>query len=218
LAARPRANRLASCAVRLALTPKTTEFYDLFARAGENALEVARLAKQRFEGIPDSDVRQSEIKALEHAGDRVTREIVELLNTQYITPFDREDIYGLAAAVDDVVDHIDEASELLGVYKVDRPSPWAVRQCELLVAAAGILAHALSDLKTLRNASQHIVEVKQIEDEGDVVLREAIGELFDGADAKTIIKWKDIHDALEEAIDACEEASNVIGNVVLKNT
>jgi uncharacterized protein len=204
--------------VRLALTPKTTEFYDLFARAGENALAVARLAQQRFEGIPDSDVRQSEIKALEHEGDRVTREIVELLNTQYITPFDREDIYGLAAAVDDVVDHIDEASELLGVYRVDKPSPRAVRQCELLVDAAGILAQALSDLKTLRNASQHIVDVKQIEDEGDVVLREAIGELFDQADAKTIIKWKDIHDALEEAIDACEEASNVIGNVVLKNT
>jgi uncharacterized protein Yka (UPF0111/DUF47 family) len=203
--------------VRLALTPKTTEFYDLFARAGENALEVARLAKVRFEGVPHSDVRQSEIKALEHEGDRVTREIVELLNTQYITPFDREDIYGLAAAIDDVVDHIDEASELLGVYRVDQPSPQAVRQCELLVAAAGILAEALSDLKTLRNASKHIVAVKQIEDDGDVVLREAIGELFDQADAKTIIKWKDIHDALEEAIDACEEASNVIGNVVLKN-
>jgi uncharacterized protein Yka (UPF0111/DUF47 family) len=116
-----------------------------------------------------------------------------------------------------VVDHIDEASELLGVYKVDRPSPKAVRQCELLVAAAGLLAKGLSDLKTLKNASQHIVEVKQIEDEGDVVLREAIGELFEQDDAKAIIKWKDIHDALEEAIDACEEASNVIGNVVLKN-
>jgi uncharacterized protein len=203
--------------VRLALTPRTTEFYDLFARAGENALEVARLARVRFEGIPHSDVRQREIKALEHEGDRVTREIVELLNTQYITPFDREDIYGLAAAIDDVVDHIDEASELLGVYKIDRPSPKAVRQCELLVAAAGLLAKGLADLKTLRNASQHIVEVKQIEDEGDVVLREAMAELFEQDDAKTIIKWKDIHDALEEAIDACEEASNVIGNIVLKN-
>jgi uncharacterized protein len=203
--------------VRLALTPKTTEFYDLFARAGANALAVARLAKQRFEGIPDSQVRQSEIKQLEHEGDRVTREIVELLNTQYITPFDREDIYGLAAAIDDVVDHIDEASELLGVYKVDRPSPRAVRQCELLVAAAERLSRAVADLKSLKNASQHIVELKQIEDEGDVVVREAIAELFAQDDVKTIIKWKDIHDALEEAIDACEEASNVLGNIVLKN-
>jgi predicted phosphate transport protein (TIGR00153 family) len=203
--------------VRLALTPRTTEFYDLFAAAGQNALEVARLAKQRFEGIPDSDVRQSEIKQLEHEGDRVTREILELLNTQYITPFDREDIYGLAQAIDDVVDHIDEASELLGVYKVDRPSPRAVRQCELLIAAAERLSRALSDLKTLRSASQHIVELKQIEDEGDVVVREAIAELFEQEDVKTIIKWKDIHEALEEAIDACEEASNVIGNIVHKN-
>ena len=203
--------------MRLALTPRTTEFYELFAQAGENALAVARLAKQRFEGIPDSEVRQSEIKALEHEGDRVTREILELLNTQYITPFDREDIYALAQAIDDVVDHVDEASELLGVFKVERPSAKAVRQCELLISAAQRLAQALSKLKSLRGASEHIVEVKQIEDEGDVVVREAIAELFEQDDVKTIIKWKDIHEALEEAIDACEEVSNVIGNIVLKN-
>jgi predicted phosphate transport protein (TIGR00153 family) len=203
--------------VRLAFTPKTTEFYDFFARAGENVLAVAQLAERRFAQIPDSDVRQREIKQLEHEGDRITREILELLNTQYITPFDREDIYALAAAIDDVVDHIDEASELLGVYKVAAPSPKAVRQCELLVAGAELLSQALTDLKTLKNASRHIVDVKRIEDDGDVVLREAIAELFEQDDAKTIIKWKDIHDALEEAIDACEEAANVIGNVVLKN-
>jgi uncharacterized protein len=203
--------------VRLALTPKTGEFYALFARAGENVLAVARLAERRFAQIPESEVRQREIKQLEHEGDRITREIVELLNTQYITPFDREDIYALAAAIDDVVDHIDEASELLGVYKVEAASPKAVRQCELLASGAELLSQALRDLKTLKNASEHIVAVKQIEDEGDVVLREAIAELFEGDDAKTIIKWKDIHDALEEAIDACEEAANVIGNVVLKN-
>jgi uncharacterized protein len=203
--------------VRLALTPRTTEFYDLFARAGENAVAVARLAKQRFEGIPDSDVRQTEIKALEHAGDDVTREILQLLNTQYITPFDREDIYGLAQALDDVVDHVDEASELLGVFRIERPSAKAVRQCDLLVAAMEGLAEALADLKSLKAASEHIVDVKQIEDEGDVVVREAIAELFEQDDVKTIIKWKDIHEALEEAIDACEEVSNVIGNIVLKN-
>jgi predicted phosphate transport protein (TIGR00153 family) len=203
--------------VRLALTPRTTEFYDLFARAGENALAVARLAKQRFEGIPDSEIRQSEIKALEHKGDDVTREILELLNTQYITPFDREDIYALAQAIDDVVDHVDEASELLGVFKVDRPSAKAVRQCELLISASERLAEALTKLKSLRGAAEHITEVKQIEDEGDVVVREAIAELFEQDDVKTIIKWKDIHEALEEAIDACEEVSNVIGNIVLKN-
>jgi uncharacterized protein len=203
--------------VRLAFTPKTTEFYVLFSRAGENVLEVARLAERRFAQVPESEVRQREIKQLEHEGDRITREIVELLNTQYITPFDREDIYALAAAIDDVVDHIDEASELLGVYKVATPSAKAVRQCELLVSGAELLAQALRDLKTLKNASQHIVDVKQIEDQGDVVLREAIAELFEQDDVKTIITWKDIHDALEEAIDACEEAANVIGNVVLKN-
>jgi predicted phosphate transport protein (TIGR00153 family) len=203
--------------VRLALTPRTTEFYDLFARAGENALAVARLARQRFEGIPDSHVRQREIKELEHEGDRVTREIIQLLNTQYITPFDREDIYELATAIDDVVDHIDEASELLGVYKIQVPSPAAVRQCELLVGAAEHLSNAVAELKTLRNVTPHVVELKRLEDESDVVLREALAELFEQDDVRAIIAWKDIHEALEDAVDACEQASNVIGNIVLKN-
>ena len=203
--------------MRLALTPRTTEFYVLFARAGENALAVAELALRRFADAPASEVRQHEIKELEHVGDEVTREIVELLNTQYITPFDREDIYGLAMAIDDVVDHIDEASELLGVYRIEAPSPQAVRQCELLVGAAEHLSKAVGQLKTLRNVPSHVVELKRLEDEGDVVLREAIAELFEHEDVRTIIRWKDIHEALEEAIDACEEASNVIGNIVLKN-
>ena len=116
--------------MRLALTPKTTEFYELFARAGANALEAARLAEQRFREYPNASVAQADVKAIETAGDAITHDLIQLLNTQYITPFDREDIYELATAIDDVVDNIEEASDLLDALRrraadaaVDRAVP-----------------------------------------------------------------------------------------------
>ena len=102
--------------MRLSLVPRTSEFYDLFTAAGENALEAARLVDARFRAFPEREVRQAQVKELENKGDDLTREIIELLNTQYITPFDREDIYELAKAIDDVVDFIENASDLLTLY------------------------------------------------------------------------------------------------------
>ncbi|HEV8602326.1 MAG TPA: DUF47 family protein [Gaiellaceae bacterium] len=205
--------------MRLALVPRTTEFYVLFTRAGENMLETARLVERRFQEIPDTSVRQVEVKALEHKGDELTREIIELLNRQYITPFDREDIYGLAKAIDDVVDYMDEASDLLGLYKVERRMEQAVEQCRVLVAAAELLSRALADLRHLPRAERHLVEVKSLEDEGDRIAREAIAGLFEDTelDPRTIIRWKDIFEGLEDAIDACETAADLVGNVVVKN-
>ena len=203
--------------MRLALVPRTTEFYDLFTRAGQNLLETARLAQRRFAEFPQGG-SHDEVKALENQGDDLTREIIELLNTQYVTPFDREDIYELAKAIDDVVDYIDNASDLLGLYKVESSMAPAVEQCRVLVSAAEHLANALSELRRLRRAEQHLVRVKELEDEGDSIVRKAIAALFDeGADPLTIIRWKDIFEALEDALDACETAANVVGNIVVKN-
>ena len=201
--------------MRLALVPRTTEFFDLFTKAGENALETARLAERRFRAFPEQSVPQEEVKAREHAGDELTREIVELLNTQYITPFDREDIYELAK----VVDYIENASDLLGLYKVEAPMEQAVEQCRVLVEAAGHLANALSELRHLRRIAPHIVQVKKLEDEGDRIVRDAIAALFEDEDVdpRTIIRWKDIFEALEDAIDACETAADLVGNIVVKN-
>ena len=203
--------------MRLALVPRTTEFYDLFTRAGQNLLETARLAQRRFAEFPQGG-SHDEVKALENQGDDLTREIIELLNTQYVTPFDREDIYELAKAIDDVVDYIDNASDLLGLYKVESSMGAAVEQCRVLVSAAEHLANALSELRRLRRAEQHLVRVKELEDEGDLIVRKAIASLFDeGADPLTIIRWKDIFEALEDAIDACETAADLVGNIVVKN-
>ena len=204
--------------MRLSLVPRTSEFYDLFSAAGENALETARRVDARFRAFPEREVRQSEIKELENKGDDLTRQIIELLNTQYITPFDREDIYELAKAIDDVVDFIENASDLLTLYKVERPMAQSLEQCRILVDATEHLSKAIAELRGLRNAERHLVEVKRREDEADSLLREAIAGLFENhVDPVEVIRWKDIFEALEDAIDACETAADVVGNIVVKN-
>jgi uncharacterized protein len=205
--------------MRLALVPRPAEFYELFTRAGENALDAARKAETRFREHPNSSVSQADIKDSEHAGDRITHDIIQLLNTQYVTPFDREDIYQLATAIDDVVDNIDEACDLLELYGVESPAKQAIEQCRILVSAAEHLAGALADLKSRRNIQQELVDLKAMEDEGDRIVREAIADLFRDSriDPLVVIRWKDIFEKLEASIDSCETAANVIGNVVVKN-
>jgi uncharacterized protein len=205
--------------MRISLTPRTTEFFTLFARAGENALQVARLVERRFREHPRSDVTQEQVKREETEGDAITRDLITLLNTQYITPFDREDIYMLATEIDDIVDFLEEASDLLGLYGLEMPSPHAVEQCAVIVRACEQLAIACDNLKGMRGVQEALVEVKRHEDEGDRILRDALASLFrgDGADPLVVIRWKDIYEALERALDACETAANVLGNIVVKN-
>ena len=205
--------------MKLALVPRTSEFYDLFTRAGANALEAARKVETRFREFPDSSVSQADVKNIEHEGDAVTRELIQLLNTQYVTPFDREDIYELATAIDDVVDHIEEASDLLELYGVESVAEPAVEQCTIIVVAVEHLSRALAELKSRRGIERELVELKHMEDEGDRVVRAAIGRLFHDPrnDPLLVIRWKDIFDALEDALDACETAANAVANIVVKN-
>jgi uncharacterized protein len=205
--------------VRLALVPRTSEFYDLFGKAGANALDTARKAETRFREYPNASITQADLKALEHEGDRITHDIIQLLNTQYITPFDREDIYGLATALDDVVDLIEEASDLLELYGVESPTKQALEQCRILVGAVEYLNAAVGELKGLKGIQAQLVEVKRMEDEGDRVVRMALADLFQDSriDPLLVIRWKDIFDGLENAIDACETAANVLANIAVKN-
>jgi len=205
--------------MRLALVPRSSGFYELFARGGENALAIARKVETRFHEWPNPSVTQDDVKQLEHVGDGLTREMITLLNTQYVTPFDREDIYSLATELDDVVDHIEHASELLGTYGVEQSSRHSLQQCRLLVAATAQVAEGLAGLKSPRNAEPMLVEIKRIEDEADAVVHDAIASLFHtpGIDPLLVIRWKDIYDALEDAVDSCETVANVIGNIVVKN-
>jgi len=205
--------------MRISLTPRTTEFFTLFGKDGENALEAARLVERRFREHPSSGVTQEQVKAVETAGDGITRDLINLLNTQYVTPFDREDIYQLATVIDDVVDYLEEASDLLGLYGVEMPTRHAVEQCGVIVRACEQLAIACDNLKGMRGVQDALIALKSLEDEGDGILRDALAALFrgDGIDPLIVIRWKDIYEALERALDACETAANVIANIVVKN-
>ena len=204
--------------MRISLVPQTTVFYELFEKAGANALEAARQAETRFRDFPNTTVSHGDVKETEHVGDAITHDIVQHLNTQYVTPFDREDIYQLAGAIDDIVDNIEEASDLLELYGIESPARQAIEQCRILVAAVEHLAAALADLKGLR-IQQHLVDLKRMEDEGDRVVRDAIADLFRDSriDPLIVIRWKDIYDGLENAVDACETVANVVANIVVKN-
>jgi predicted phosphate transport protein (TIGR00153 family) len=205
--------------MKISLTPRTSEFFVLFAKAGENALDVARLVERRFREHPNSGVTQEQVKAAETAGDTITRDLITLLNTQYLTPFDREDIYQLATEIDDVVDFLEEASDLLGLYGVEMPTRHAVEQCGIIVKAVEQLSIACDNLKGMRGVQPALVELKSLEDKGDGILRDALASLFrdDRIDPLIVIRWKDIYESLERALDACETAANVIANIVVKN-
>jgi predicted phosphate transport protein (TIGR00153 family) len=204
--------------MRLPVGPRLNEFYELFAEAGANALEAARAAEARFRDFPGGTT-QERIKELEHEGDRITGELIALINGQYVTPFDRDDLFTRAGAVDDVVDAIENATELLGLYDVEQPTRQSIEQCGILVAAVELLAQLLGSLKGLHGSAPEIAEIKRLEDEGDAATRRAIGGLFDDEriDPLVVIRWKDIYEALERALDACETAANVIANIVVKN-
>jgi uncharacterized protein len=205
--------------MRLALVPRTTEFYGLFAGLGRTAHEAARLAEIRFREVPDPTVAHARVKELESEADSAVAELFELLNTQYITPFDREDISELARAVDDVVDFVEEASDLLDLYRIEAPMEQATEQCRVLVEACAQLERALASLRNFRGVDEALLELKRLEDEGDRIARDAIASLFEDEDVspRTMIRWKDVFEALERAIDACETAGHVVGNIVLKN-
>jgi uncharacterized protein len=205
--------------MRLALVPRTTEFYELFAAVGRTAHEAAGLTETRFREVPEQDVPHARVKDLEREADGIVRDVFALLNTQYVTPFDREDISELARAVDDVVDYVEEASDLLDLYKIEAPMEQANEQCRVLVEASAQLECALSSLRNFRGSDEAIVELNRLEDEGDRIARDAIASLFEDEDVspRTMIRWKDVFEALERAIDACETAGHTIGNIVLKN-
>jgi uncharacterized protein len=204
---------------RLRLTPQKHEFFELYARASANAVEIARLLVQLLETFPDDgDGLISRIKEREHDGDRLTHEVVLLLNRTFVTPFDRDDMYRLAGAIDDVCDHVDEAADNLGSWGFERVPDKARGQAEVILKAATKLDEAVGRLDGFRDSSDQLAALRELEDEGDQLERDAVAELFATTDdAKMIIRWKDIHERLEEAVDALENAADVLEAILVKN-
>jgi predicted phosphate transport protein (TIGR00153 family) len=193
--------------------------FELLARAGENAVAIAKAAESRFREYPSPSVTQDDVKELEHEGDRIVVETLHCINAQFVTPYDREDLVTLAFAVDEVPDKIENAAELLGLYGVETPTKQSLELCALLVRATEELSALLSRLRGLRGSAEEIRTIKAIEDEADDVARAARASLFkdDRIDPVIVIRWKDIYEALEDAVDACETAAHRVGNILVKN-
>ena len=204
---------------RLRLTPQKREFFELYAQASANAVAIAGLLVELLERFPqDGDALIARIKEREHEGDRLTQEVVLLLNRTFVTPFDRDDMYRLAGALDDVCDHVDEAADNLGSWGVDRVPDKARQQARVILQATTQLDEAVHRLDGFRDSSEQLAALRELEDEGDQLERDAVAELFSSTDdAKVIIRWKDIHERLEEAVDALENAADVLEAIVVKN-
>jgi predicted phosphate transport protein (TIGR00153 family) len=203
---------------RISLVPQNKQFFRLLERASDNAVGISRQLVQLLDGFPSNGTNLREIKELEHEGDRLTREVVDLLNRTFVTPFDRDDIYLLAGAIDDVCDHIDEAAGNIVGYGVEQIRPMAKEQAQVILRSAEKLHEAVSRLEGFKDSSSQLHALRDLEDEGDRLNRAAVSELFtSGEDPIAVIRWKDIHEQLEEAVDACENAADVLEAILVKN-
>src|SRR6058998_1537295 len=204
---------------RITLVPQRREFYGLYNRAAENNVQIARLLVRLLERFPnDRDTLARDIKEAEHQGDRLTHEVVDLLNRTFVTPFDRDDMYRLAGALDDICDHVDEAAGNIAGFGVQDVREAAKRQAGVILRAATKLQEAVSVLEGFKDSKRQLIELRELEDEGDDINRAAIAELFrNETDPMVVIRWKDIHEQLEEAVDACENAADVLEAILVKN-
>lgn len=199
---------------------KDTAFFDLFEKSAANAHEGAKLLSELMDDFRDVPERAKKIKDVEHAGDSLTHQTIEKLNSTFITPLDREDIHELICRIDDILDLVDTAAARMILYKIDQPTDDARRLAKVIVAATSIILDAVKDLRTnqLQSILKRCIDIHTQENEGDRIEQHALAALFEnGHDPLHVIKWKDIYEDLEAATDRCEDVANVLEGIVLKN-
>jgi uncharacterized protein len=199
--------------------PRDRVFFELFEEAGQNILHAADLLDRMLRNYPDSKDLARDILICEQEGDRITHDIINRLNLTFVTPIDREDILALASALDDIVDFTEEVADYLGLYKIEAPMDQAIRLAHTLLLASQQVAEAIPRLRGFRDLSHYTVEINRLENEGDRIVREAVASLFqNGIDPMVVIRWKDLFERLEEAIDAAEHVANILEGIVIKNS
>jgi uncharacterized protein len=205
--------------VRLSLRPTDTTFYDLFAGSASNLVQGARLLAEMFGGGSDRHAIAEQMREAEHQGDELTHGIVRRVNTTFVTPFDREDIYRLAAGLDDVMDFMEEAVDLVLLYEIDELPAEIAEQVQVLQRAAELTAEAMPRLRTMKNLEEFWIEINRLENQGDRTYRHILAQLFGGQyDALTVLKLKDVVDSLEHAIDAFEHVANTVEQIAVKES
>jgi predicted phosphate transport protein (TIGR00153 family) len=194
-------------------------YFELFTDAAKNMEQAAALLLELLSSYPDRKELATEILDLEHEGDRITHAVIDRLNHHRDAPIDREDILALVSALDDVVDFTEEVADYLGLYKIEATMEQSIELARVLHDATVQVSEAVSQLSGFGDVSRCTVEVNRLENEGDRVTREAVASLFDGGiDPMVVIRWKDLFERLEEAIDACERAANIVEGIIIKNS
>jgi len=204
---------------RLSLLPRDRTFFDLFSEAGRNTVRAAKLLDEMMHVWPDETGIARDVLKAEQEGDRITHDIIQRLNQTFVTPIDREDIYGLATQMDDIVDFAEEAADFLGLYRIEAPMEQAGALTKVLVGACEQLAEGLDHLREFKDLDKYWIEIHRLENEGDRISRDAVASLFsNGIDPMVVIRWKDMFAVLENAIDATETAAQILEGIVIKNS
>jgi predicted phosphate transport protein (TIGR00153 family) len=198
--------------------PKEREFFDLFEEASANIVRAADLLERMLDAWPDHGEMARDVVVCEQEGDRITHDIIQRLNSTFVTPIDREDIFALASGMDDIVDFIEEVADYLALYRIEAPMEQAQQLARILHEATRQIAGAVPRLRTFRDINHYTVEIHRLENEGDRVVRQSLASLFErGIDPMLVIRWKDVFERLEDAIDACEGTANILQGIVIKN-
>ena len=206
--------------MRLRLTPRKDSFFPMFAASGQNLVTGARLLKELLGAAPgDRKEIAEKMRAAEHAGDEVTHAIMRELNESFITPFDREDIYRLASSLDDVMDAMEAAVDLVVLYQIGELPPEVADQIDVIERAAELTAEAMLKLRSMKDLSEFWIELNRLENQADQVYRRLLARLFGGDfDAMTVMKLKEVVDQLEGAADAFEHVANTVETIAVKES
>jgi uncharacterized protein len=197
--------------------PDYGELLALLARAGANVGRATALLGELMRSWPDGHERRVELVDVEHDNDAVTHDIIHHLHARLAVPFDPSDVLALASSLDDVVDDAEEAADLLGLYRVEAPMELAIALADALAQAGAEVASAMSGLDDLPAMRPHLNEIDRLENEGDRILREGLRALFDGGvDPMVVIRWKDIYERVESAIDACDHVAHTLRGIAVK--
>ena len=206
--------------MRIRLTPRENSFYSMFATSGRNLMEGAGLLKELLGAeMSERKAIAERMRSCEHAGDEATHAIMRELNETFVTPFDREDIYRLASSLDDVMDYMEAAVDLVVLYNIDQLPPEIADQVDVLERAAELTAEAMPRLRSMKDLSEFWIELNRLENQADQVYRRILAKLFSGEyDALTVLKLKEVVDQLEAAADAFEHVANTVETIAVKES
>jgi len=199
---------------------KDSTFYDLFERAADNMVRTAELFQQMMLNFDNRKEILAAIRESEHRGDFITHDTITLLDQTFITPLDREDIHHLITETDDVVDALDAAAQRIILYRIDKPNEDIIKQAETAVQITKLLAQAIKRIRKLKEPEQLsklLIEIHSWENRGDDHNHDALARLFESNDPMHVLRWKELYELVENAVDNCERVAHTIRSIMVKN-